>query len=343
MATDARTRQSTTPGAGVTRTDRDRPSPARQVRRVNERFRRENRHYVRQFIGVQIARICSWIARSMPTSTRYWIADRLGDLMYWLIPGYRENVRSNLTHVYGPGIEIDSRGPEVRRVFRTSARNWSDLLVVPGRSAATFDAEVEVAPEDRAHLDAALAQGNGCVIITAHLGAFDYLGHYLHSKGYKLSIVTGRTTARIVFDAVTFLRQSNGLGLVEATPSGVRAAIQAVRNGECAVFVTDRDFFQNGIQVTFFGAMTTLPPGAVRIARDSRAPIVPIFARRSDQGHKITIHPPINVPKTDDLQRDLLDGMSCVVASLERAISSAPDQWVMFQSVWPSAPGDHVA
>ena len=324
----------------MTRTDRDRPSPARQVRRVSERFRRENRHYVRQFIGVQIARACSWFARSMPTATRYWIADRLGDLMYWVIPGYRENVRSNLSHVHGLGVEINARGPEVRRVFRTSARNWSDLLVVPGRSAATFDAEVKITPTDIAHLDAALAQGKGCVIITAHLGAFDYLGHYLHSKGYKLSIVTGRTTARIVFDAVTFLRQSNGLGLVEATPSGVRAAIQAVRNGECAVFATDRDFFQNGIQVSFFGATTTLPPGAVRIARDSHAPIVPIFSRRSDAGHEITIHPPIIVPKTDNLQRDLLEGMSCIVASLERAIADSPDQWVMFQSVWPSAPGD---
>ena len=343
MATDAHTRPSSKPGAGVTRTDRNRPSPARQVRRVSERFRRENRHYVRQFVSVQVARVCSWIARSMPTATRYWIADRLGDLMYWLIPGYRENVRNNLTHVYGPGVALDLRGPEVRRVFRTSARNWSDLLVVPGRSAATFDSEVEISQSDILHLDSALAQGNGCVIITAHLGAFDYLGHYLHSKGYKLSIVTGRTTARIVFDAVTFLRQSNGLGLVEATPSGVRAAIQAVRNGECAVFVTDRDFFQNGVQVSFFGATTTLPPGAVRIARDSHAPIVPIFSQRSDRGHTITIHPPINVRKTDNLQRDLLEGMTCVVDSLERAISGAPDQWVMFQSVWPSAPDDPAA
>ena len=263
--------------------------------------------------------------------------------MYWLIPGYRENVRHNLSHVYGSAVKVEARGPEVREVFRTSARNWSDLLVVPGRSAATFDAEVEVPASNIAHLDAALAQGKGCVIITAHLGAFDFLGHYLHSKGYKLSIVTGRTTARIVFDAVTFLRQSNGLGLVEATPSGVRAAIQAVRNGECAVFVTDRDFFQNGIQVRFFGATTTLPPGALRIARDSYAPIVPIFSRRTERGHEITIHRPFNVERTSDLHHDLVSGMSRVVASLEEAISANPDQWVMFQSVWPSAEGAYDA
>jgi KDO2-lipid IV(A) lauroyltransferase len=178
-------------------------------------------------------------------------------------------------------------------------------------------------------------------VITAHVGAFDFLGHYLHSRGYKLSIVTGRTTARIVFDAVTFLRQSNGLKLVEATPSGVRTAIQAVRSGECAVFAVDRDFFQNGIQMSFFGASTTLPPGAVRIARDSSAPIVPIFSKRTESGHEITIHPPITVQKSGDLTGDVLDGMKRVVQSLEDAIAASPDQWVMFQSVWPSAQDGH--
>jgi KDO2-lipid IV(A) lauroyltransferase len=326
----------------VRQDDVDRLNPASQIRKVSERFRRENRQHIRRFIAVEVARVCSWFARTLPTAIRYWIADRMGDLMYWLIPGYRKNVRRNLAHVLGSGAMVETRGPEVREVFRTSARNWSDLLVVPGRSSATFDADVEVPASDIAYLDAALAQGKGCVIITAHLGAFDFLGHYLHSKGYKLSIVTGRTTARIVFDAVTHLRHSNGLGLVEATPSGVRTAIQAVRNGECAVFAVDRDFFQNGIQVTLFGATTTLPPGAVRIARDSFAPIVPIFSRRTDLGHKITIHPPFNVERTGDVHADLHAGMTKVVASLETAISAVPHQWVMFQSVWPSEPDDSV-
>lgn len=335
LTTDAHPPQTSTAPA-----EHDPPRPVRQIRRVSERFRRENRHLVRQFISIQIARVCSWIARTLPTQVRYWFADRLGDLMYWLIPGYRENVRNNLAHVYGTDVLVKARGPQVRQVFRTSARNWSDLLVVPGRSAATFEAEVELPGHEIAHLDAALALGKGCVIITGHIGAFDFLGHFLHSRGYDLAIVTGRTTARIVFDAVTFLRQSNGLGLVEATPAGVKAAIRTVRRGGCAVFVTDRDFFQNGIQVTFFGAKTTLPPGAVRIARDSDSPIVPIFARRAEYGHEITVQPSFLVEKSDDLHSDLAGGMARVVESLERAIAAAPDQWVMFQSVWPSAADD---
>jgi KDO2-lipid IV(A) lauroyltransferase len=314
--------------------------PSTLARKVSERFRREDPHYIRHFISIMVARVSSRLARSMPVGLRYFLADRLGDLLYLLSPGYRRNVMSNLRHVHsGSGLPRPTKR-DVHNIFRISARNWADLLVVPKRSTDQFRSDVRVTPGSLERLDSALARGKGCILITAHLGAFDFMGHYLHAMGYKLTIVTGRTTARIVFDGVTYLRQSNGLPLVEATPSGVRRAIQAVMQGKCAVIVMDRDFFQNGIRAEFFGEETTLPPGAIRIARDSGASIVPIYAKRVPDGHEVTIHEPFTIERTPDLQHDLEIGMSKVVDSLETALSRVPDQWVMFQSVWPSGPGD---
>jgi KDO2-lipid IV(A) lauroyltransferase len=314
--------------------------PSTLARKVSERFRREDPHYIRHFISIMVARACSRLARSMPVGLRYWLADRLGDLLYLLSPGYRRNVMSNLRHVHsGSGLPKPTTR-DVHNIYRVSARNWADLLVVPKRSEKQFRSEVRALPGSLERLDAALARGKGCILITAHVGAFDFMGHFLHALGYKLTIVTGRTTARIVFDGVTYLRQSNGLPLVEATPSGVRRAIQAVMQGECAVIVMDRDFFQNGIRAEFFGEETTLPPGAIRIARDTGASIVPIYAKRVPGGHEVTIHEPFTIERTPDLQHDLEVGMSKVVDSLEAALSRVPDQWVMFQSVWPSGPGD---
>jgi phosphatidylinositol dimannoside acyltransferase len=314
--------------------------PSTLARKVSERFRREDPHYIRHFISIMVARISSRVARTMPVGLRYWLADRLGDLLYLFTPGYRRNVRSNLDHVhFGSGLPAPTTR-DVHNIYRVSARNWADLLVVPKRSTAQFRSDVRVTPGSLERLDAALARGKGCILITAHVGAFDFMGHYLHALGYKLTIVTGRTTARIVFDGVTYLRQSNGLPLVEATASGVRRAIQAVIQGECAVIVTDRDFFQNGTRVEFFGKETTLPPGAIRIARDTGASIVPLYAKRVPGGHEVSIHEPFTIERTPNLQHDLEVGMHRVVESLETALSRVPDQWVMFQSVWPSGPGD---
>jgi hypothetical protein len=85
-----------------------------------------------------------------------------------------------------------------------------------------------------------------------------------------------------------------------------------------------------------------LPPGAVRIARETGAPIVPIFAVRKGDRRGIMIEPSFVVEKTSNLDDDLAQGMARLVEVLEKAIGSLPDQWVMFQRAWPLEPVDPV-
>ncbi len=305
-------------------------------------FRREERREFRYVLSIALAVLCSWVMRLMPIRLRYWVADTGGSLYFRLSKTYRENVCANLAQV----MQQEAMSPNVvaaaRRVFRTSGRNFADLLVTPHFSRQRFVDQGAVQEGSWSILDDVLAEGKGAVVVTAHLGAFDYLGQTLHANRYKITSVTGRTTARFLFDAITYLRRSHGASIVEATPSGVRRVIYAIRRGECAAFLTDRDFFQNGRPVTFFGRATTLPPGPVRIARDTGAPIVPIFSVRIGQNYGVRIFPPVRVEKTGDIDADLDAALRQLVTILENAINATPEQWVMFQRVWPAAPVDPV-
>jgi lauroyl/myristoyl acyltransferase len=49
----------------------------------------------------------------------------------------------------------------------------------------------------------------------------------------------------------------------------------------------------------------------------------------------LIIEPSFTIEKTADRDADVELGMTMVMSALERAISNAPDQWVMFQQVWP--------
>ena len=311
-------------------------------RRASDRFRREDRHLIRHLVSLSVARGLSWLTRALPTGARLTFADWLAERIYRVSVQYQQNVSANLDQV---AVFTGTARPDddtVRAVFRTASRNWADLLLVPGKSKEEMNRDFQVVEGSWDILNDALALRRGMVIVTAHLGAFDYIGQLLHARGYALTAVTLRTTSRMMFDGVTALRRSHGMRLVEATPSGVRNAIQAIRRGESSVFAMDRDFFQNGRPVTLFGRETTLPPGAVRIARDSRAPIVPIYARRVGNVHELMIHESFTIERTTDIDADLDAGLARIVASLERAIATAPDQWVMFQVVWPSEPADPV-
>lgn len=309
-----------------------------RARRADPRFRREERDWLRRRLAVLLADALTWTVGLLPWPARFWLADRAGDLWHRLAPTYRGNVRANLAQALG----IDPTDPAlaglVRGVFRQNARNFLDLFRMPHWDGDDLARLVPIVAGEWATLEAARAAGKGMVLVTAHLGAFDVVGHAVGARGYKLTAVTGRTTARFLFDVVNHLRRGHNVATVEATPSGVRKVIQALRRNEVAVFLADYDFFRNGLPVTLFGRETTLPPGPVRIARDAGAPVVGVFARRATRGYALAITPLFSVPKTRDLEADVAAGMAKLAAMLEAAITAVPEQWVILQRVWPEAP-----
>jgi KDO2-lipid IV(A) lauroyltransferase len=334
--------EATTPGQAIIDGAAAEPHPRRQSRRPNDRFRLEERRELRYLLSILLATVCSWIVSVLPGRMRRWAADRGGDLWHRLAPTYRANVRENLSQVVGPTATAADLDLSVRRIFRTSARNFADLLRLPHVGERELLRLVPLPDGLWSAISNARANGQGVILLSAHVGAFDFVGHAIAASGIPLTVVTGRTTTRFIFDAVTYLRRRGRMVLVEASPSGVRSVIRALRRSECAVFVGDYDFFQNGMPVKFFGRETTLPPGPVRIARDTGALVIGTFGIRTETGYRMTMAEPFTVEKTANLESDLRTGMARIVSILEPAIAAAPDQWVMFQRVWPSAPVDPV-
>jgi len=305
-------------------------------------FRKEERHEFRYHLSVTLASLLSWFCFLMPTSWRYWVADQFGAFFFRASHAYRANVEANVRQVLGADVADADVRMTTRSIFLSSARNFMDLLTLPRRSSRDLLRSTHLVEGDWSVIADALATGKGAVLVTGHVGCFDFIGQSISAHGEKLTVVTGRTTSRFIFDGVTWLRGARGAAMVEPTPSGVRNVIRALRRGECTVFLADRDFFQNGRDVTFFGRRTTLPPGPVRIARDSGAPLVPIFTRRARHGHELRIFPPMTIEKTTDVDADVQVGLQRLAAVLERGIGDSIDQWVMFQRVWPDTPPEPV-
>lgn len=314
-------------------------SPVRRLlRRPSDRFRRERPRELRYKLAVGIANVVSRVVSWMPDRLRDGLADRAGDLWVRSTPVYRANVIANLGQVMGPETSRPTLEAMARGIFRMSARNFAELLRLRHLSPAELIALVPLSAASLAVLRDARARGQGVIIATAHMGPFDLLGHAIAAQGVPMTVITGRTTSRFVFDAVTHLRHSHDLRMVEPTPGGVRRVVRALRQGEIAGFVVDYDFFQNGIRMPFFGRETTLPPGAIRIARDTGALVVPMFPRRTSDGYKLTVGEPFEVLKTRDIDGDVLAGMDVLKSRLEAGIGATPDQWVLFQRAWPLEP-----
>jgi KDO2-lipid IV(A) lauroyltransferase len=296
----------------------------------------------KQWLSRRLADAIGFFATVVPLPLGYFIVDHLGDLFYRFAPGYRANVIDNLRHARGHDASLDELRALARQTFRYSARNFYDLTRL--RRIALDDLAQQIVvlsswePVARAH-----ERGKGIIFITGHMGAFDVAGQMIPYNGYHAVLMTVRTVSEFVHEGVTYLRGSKGFALEEATPGGLRRMLRGLRRGAAIGLATDRDFLRNGREVTFFGERTTLPIGAVRLALETGAAIVPLICRRHRYHHTVLLDDIFYVTKTGDMDADLQRGLDQVVAILERHIRADPAQWVMFQRVWPSSPPPAVA
>ena len=160
-------------------------------RRTSERFRREDRRELRYLLSLATAVVCSWFVSLLPKLVRNWAADRIGDLWFRMAPTYRSHVFANIGQVLGPEVCDDAKMAMVRRIFRLSANNFADLLRAPHTSRSEMIRSVPLVDGSWTILDDAYARGQGVILLTAHLGSFDYIGHSLSARGYKLTSVHG--------------------------------------------------------------------------------------------------------------------------------------------------------
>ena len=71
-----------------------------------------------------------------------------------------------------------------KRVFKMMGKNGGDLLrALPIVSLDGFKRIVKIEGEE--HLKAAVAKGKGVIMITGHVGAFEFVGSFAGLSGYK--------------------------------------------------------------------------------------------------------------------------------------------------------------
>lgn len=259
-----------------------------------------------------------------------WCVDRVGDVAYWLLPHYRAAAQWNLAHVLGaPPDSAPVRGA-VRAAFRYSARNYLAVALVRlsgGRWSppVTIEQTEPITTKD--------------ILISAHLGPFDVVAQLVARRGMCLATLVATEESVIAQKVATWLRSGPGLHLWPVNQAGWRRVVRAWQRGSCHLtFLVDRDLAGRGRPILFFGRVTTLPDGPVRLARRLLCSLRPVFCYRVSHGYVIRVGQPISASRTDNREDDVERMLRLLITELEHAIRQAPDQWLVFRPIWPTEP-----
>jgi KDO2-lipid IV(A) lauroyltransferase len=194
-----------------------------------------------------------------------------------------------------------------------------------------------VAFRGREYLDAALAEGKGCILATAHTGNWEMMSAALSLNGYPLAAIAQKQHNEQMDRFINEQRRAPGAEIVYR--SEVRDMVRLLDRGKIIGLLMDQDAHQKGVFVPFFGRLASTPAGPAAIARLRGAPIIPAFIHEVASGkHEIIIHPAVRVEKTADRDADIYAATLQLTTIVEAHIRQYPSEWFCLHNRWKTKP-----
>jgi len=189
------------------------------------------------------------------------------------------------------------------------------------------------------HLQIAMAEHRGALMLSAHLGNWEYLSAAAHLTGYPLSIVV-RPLDSPALDAVAArMRLKTGVELIDKR-GALRPVLEALRRRRLVGVLLDQNAARReSVFVPFFGHIASTSRSLALLSIRTGAPIVPIFTAREAPGrHRVIIEPPLPRPTVNDPEQAIVEMTARCNQAIEAAIRKTPEQWLWAHDRWRTRP-----
>ncbi len=242
-----------------------------------------------------------------------------------------ENLRAAFKDKSDEGIKRIAKG-----VFSNVARSITEYISISKITKINID--LWVRPHGLEKVDKALALGKGVIVLTAHLGNWEFVGAYLRAKGYEGAVIARRIYFYKYNDYLIRLRSVHKLTTLYRDRSP-KEALRLLRENKILGMLADQDIDSiDGIFVNFFGRQTYTPTAPVKIAMASGAPLIPCYMIRKNDKYDFIIEEPIYVEKAENKEEAIKFYTQKWTDILESYIRRHPEQWVWMHKRWKTKP-----
>lgn len=290
------------------------------------------RHYIHprwwpSWIGIAIM----WVVAQLPLKCQWWLGRRIGDLAHRFASRRRHITRVNIDLCF-PEMSEQAREALVKKTFRANGIGVMELGLAWFRNPASFIPITEV--HGLEHVDAALANGKGILLLGAHYSTLD-LGGSLVTE-YIEADVMQRDHNNPLMNAVMTRARERRYGMA-LDSKNLRGLLKQLKKNRIVWYATDQDYGRRGIVFApFFGVPAGSITATSRIAERSGCAVVPFshFRREHEPGYDIYFHPPLaDFPSGDDLADATL-----VNQTIENEIRKQPDQYLWMHRRFKTRP-----
>lgn len=291
---------------------------------------------MRQYLAYLIVRSAVGFVGLLPGAMARLFGRVGGRIWHRFASGRRLMAERHMRRVMGPEADAVAAG---REVMVSYGRYWAEALWARARRVPEMLETTTITGLDK--LVSAHEAGTGSVLALPHMGNWEAAAPIAVSRGIPIVAVAENLANPRITDWMTAMRGEFGIEIVLATGGTevMRALESGIAANKAVALLSDRDIKNRGVEVEFFGEMTTMPPGPATIALRTGAPLLPCATYFRDGGHHVVVSDPVEVPSQGARSERIRQMTQSLAYRLEELIRRQPTQWHLVQPNWPSDRG----
>jgi KDO2-lipid IV(A) lauroyltransferase len=243
----------------------------------------------------------------------------------------------NLRRVVGPGLPDDEFDALLHQAMRSYMRYYLEAFRLPSLSAEQVRTGFRLGGDHMLRDD--VSSGRGAVVALPHAGNWDAAGGWVAAQGWPITTVAERLKPEGLFRRWLAFRENLGMEIVPLS-GGTRAPMEILkdrlRKGAVVPLLADRDLPGRGVEVTFFGGVTTMPPGPALLALRTGSPLYTTDMWYEKEGPRGRLRGPLELPgpEAGPLNQRVRQVTQQVADGLAAGIAEHPADWHMLQRMW---------
>jgi len=272
----------------------------------------------------------------------------LGALIYHMLPRLRRVGEQNLALAY-PEKSPAERSAILRGVYRSLGWQLAEFCHMARLTPEVASQFIRY--EGLANYLAARDRGQGVLVLTGHLGAWELSSFYHSLMGHPMGMVIRRLDNPRVDAFVNALRCRHGNRVLHKDDFA-RGLLTAMHRGETVGILMDTNMTPpQGVFVPFFGTEACTATALARIALKTNAAVLPGFllwepterdgkggGGRAKGSYVLHFGPELSLSRTADPEQDILAATALCTATIESWIRRYPDQWLWVHRRWKTRP-----
>src|SRR2546423_12365514 len=247
--------------------------------------------------GVETAYAAAWrVVRALPAPVARAAFTVAADVAVRRNTKGVARLRENLRRVAGE----ENLDALVRAGMRSYLRYYLEAFRLPGYSREDILRAFRLDGESLLRAD--VEDGRGSLVARPDAGTWDIAGAWAAAKGWPLVAIAERLKPEGLYRRFVEFREGLGMEVIPLTGAEkppFDLLVERLAKGYVVALLADRDLPGRGIEVDFFGARTTMPPGPALLALRSGAPLYGGDMWYERGGARAKLNGPLEVPPPD--------------------------------------------